>query len=123
MSSVVQKGSEYRHHFVRGDTFELDLSFRLGGPNGDPLDMSGDSWRSTIRDSKTDAVIAEITSSEGGILLNHGTTGRLYGVIAKEVTAGWPIGSHKFDLERTTAAGKRKTYLSGILVVSEDQSR
>ena len=124
MSSSVQKGNEYRSRAVRGDTFVLDLTFRLGDPNtGTPMDMTGDTWRFTVRHSRSDSVVAEITSADGGISLNHVSTGRLYATIPKEVTAGWPVGVHKIDLERTTAAGVRTTYLSGILVVSEDQSR
>lgn len=51
-------------------------------------------------------------------------TGRItFAQIDGDVTATWRAGSYAYDVEWTTANGRKRTYLNGALPLIEDRSK
>jgi hypothetical protein len=112
--------AQYRQSVVRPDTFVWEFTFKQGVPAA-AVSVAGEAWAVTVRHGETDAVIAALTSAGGAITLDAG--GVTGAVRVTAATAAWPLGEHKYDLVRTTAAGVRRTLARGPFAVTEAQTR
>lgn len=82
--------------FKRGDTFLRNCQI---SENGVPIDITGWTIRSQIRDSSSvliDNLVTEITNAVTGSY-------KISKLAAS--TASWSVGSHFMDIEFTTSAG------------------
>lgn len=102
----------------RGDTWERE--WRLTGPSGAPIDLTGASARLQVRDA-AGSLVAEASTADGRLTLG-GSAGTAVMVMPYSATAIAP-GSYRFDFEITFAGGVRRTYEQNVLIVLEDMAR
>lgn len=112
---------------ARGDTYESTWSIEEGADlaTAVPVDISAREYVLTVRHPETNAVLAQITTTETatGVITRQpgGVVGRLRWRVNPGVTAAWPVEVLKRDLEETDG-GHVQTLLLGTIQVKEDQS-
>ena len=68
----------------------------------EPIDISGWTFRSMLRDDRSDAEpLVTLTTEQGGITVLDGPNGRIQFVLTDDESSLLPVGRVVFDVERT----------------------
>ncbi|HJV73180.1 MAG TPA: hypothetical protein VJ654_03075 [Noviherbaspirillum sp.] len=84
--------------FKLGDTFEYSGQFK--DATGNPVDMTGWTTRSQIRDKATKSLIVELTTSWLDITLG------IFHLVTDADTTAWPVASLLMDIQLTDSLSR-----------------
>lgn len=103
----------------KGDTYRKPMVF--GGAGFTPTDLTGFTARMDIRDPDTGALLVELTTSNGKILMgNTDLTVTLLLTDAETRAFTWSRGVYDFELKDTPGTGDVTTYLEGEVCVVDE---
>lgn len=110
---------------VRGDTITVSFLYKQGlsVAAAIPVSVATDTWRMTISSGTLPKItLAQLSSATGDIQLDYlGEVGRVFAERPYSASP-LPVGTHSWDLERTTSGGVRATVATGKLRVLPDAS-
>lgn len=109
----------YSPNAYRGETFTRVLTWR--DSSGDLVDLGGYSAKLQLRDSITNALILELTSSSG--LTLGGSAGTITWQMTTAQTIALPTGSLAYDLRMTNGTGVVTFLLYGYVTVYDTRTR
>lgn len=98
-------------------------NFTLKGSDGDPLDMTGWTFRAHVRDRTDDELLLELSTENTGMVLLDGPNGRLTMVMTPEQTLSLPVGTMVFDVLRTDPATGAQWLFGGRFKVKQPVTR
>lgn len=101
-----------------GDDESVTITFS-DKTTGDPVNITGRTYRAQIRRTPTDDVILASWTCN----ITNGAAGVLTLTMADTVTATLTAGNAVWDLEETTAGGLVSTPLGGIVTILSDVTR
>jgi len=107
-------GSRYDVRIVKGDDVSETFSFR--DSDGEPLDLTGYSFQSQVRETPESAVIGTFTCTPD---LAESTVTRL---LVRAVTSDME-GNYYHDMQWTDPAGLVKTLIQGRFIVVPEITR
>lgn len=101
----------------QGDTFTFNLV--LKGDGGTPLDLTG--WEGIAQIKKADGSPGETPSLDLDIGDTNGTV--VISLTGTESNALDPdSGPYKYDVQLTDTAGNKRTFIGGVITITEDIS-
>jgi hypothetical protein len=105
----------------QGSTFRRTITYKIEEV---PVDLSGYSARLQVRKAhySDDVIVAISSGSIGGITLG-GSAGTIDILINAEVTAGFPSGTHVYDLEVISSSQYVDRLIEGNFVVTPEVTR
>jgi hypothetical protein len=103
----------------RGSTFQRTLTFRIGR---NAVDITGWTARMQVRERyESDSALVSLVSGSGITL--GGTAGTIAISINAVTTAGFPSGTHVYDLELINTTGEVTRLLEGKFTVTPEVTR
>lgn len=100
--------------FRRGADYSEPFVLRVGGANGDPVDLTGATVTITV--TPRDSAPRVFRSTDASPKVTHnGAGGTITFVLTEADTAGFPAGGHRFELRVAFADGTTNDYIDGTL--------
>ncbi len=114
----------YNFSMRRGSYVKKSLTIT---DSGTARNLTGRTYRMTIRDQASDAVLATLTTPASGIVITNAAAGQLYFEILATASVLWAAtatAAH-YDLEEIPSGGEDYAYalLSGTIAIENEQSR
>jgi hypothetical protein len=104
----------------QGATFQKTLTYKIGR---NPVDITGWTARMQVRERyEAESVLLNITTENGGITLG-GRAGTIDLYVSDEVTAGFIVGPHVYDLELINTTGEVTRLIEGKFSVTPEVTR
>lgn len=108
----------------QGATFEETFTWKIKDPYGvfQPVNLTGYTARMHVRESyDSDAIVLELTTSNGGITLG-GAAGTIMLTVSATETAALPNGYYVYDIELVNGATVERK-LKGQVVIDPEVTR